>query len=57
MGVGLGGQPEVVGGVVRRGVAHVGLQDRQQAADVVAALKPRTQIVDRKSMALMRNST
>ena len=30
VGVGLGGQPQVVGGVADRGMAHVGLQDRQQ---------------------------
>ena len=32
-------------------MAHVGLKDRQQRADVLAARKPRTQVVDRESMA------
>ena len=31
-------------------MAHVGLEDRQQRADVVAARKPPTQVVDRKNM-------
>ena len=46
--VGLGGQPQVVGGIADRGVAHVGLQDRQQRTDVLARGKPRPQVVDRE---------
>ena len=55
--VGLGGQPQVVGGVGDRAMAQVGLQDRQQRADVLAVGEPRTQVVDREGMALMWNST
>jgi hypothetical protein len=54
--LGLGGQPEVVGGVADRGVAHVGLQDRQQRADVLARGEPRPQGADREGVPLMRNS-
>jgi hypothetical protein len=50
VGVGLGGQPKVVGGVGGRGMAQVGLQDRQQRADVLAVEEPVTQVVDRKGM-------
>jgi hypothetical protein len=57
VGVGLGREPEVVGGVGDRGVAQVGLQDRQQRADVLAAGEPVAQIVDSKGMAFMRNSS
>jgi hypothetical protein len=32
-------------------MAHIGLQDRQQSADVLAAGEPRTQIVDREGVA------
>src|ERR1700757_623446 len=38
--VGLGGQPQVVIGAGDGGVAHVGLQDRQQRGDVLAAGEP-----------------
>ena len=48
--VGLGGQPQVVVGVGDRGMTHVGLQDRQQRADVLAAGEPRPQVIDRKRM-------
>ena len=51
IGVGLGGQPEVVGSVADRRMAHVGLQDRQQRAGVLAAGEPETQIVDREGVA------
>jgi hypothetical protein len=51
VGVGLGGQPKVVGGGVGgRGMAQVGSQDRQQRADVLAVDEPVTQVVDRKGM-------
>ena len=53
VGVGLGGQPEVVGGVAERRMAHIGLQDWQQRPDVLALREPQTQIVDCKSVALM----
>jgi hypothetical protein len=32
-------------------VAHVGLQDRQQRADILALREPETQIVDREGVA------
>ena len=48
--VGLGGQPQVVGGVAQRRMTHVGLQDRQQRADVLAAERTRPQIVDREGV-------
>ena len=38
------------------GVAHVGLQDGQQRADVVAVGEPRPQIVDRKGMPQIVNA-
>jgi hypothetical protein len=31
-------------------VTHVGLQDRQQRAGVLAAVEPRPQVIDRKNM-------
>ena len=49
--VGLGGQPQVVGGVGDRRMAQVGLQDRQQRADVLAVGEPRPQVVDHERMA------
>src|SRR5208283_2883392 len=42
--VGLGGQPQVVVGVGDGGVAHVGLKDRQQRGNVLAAGEPRPKI-------------
>ena len=40
--VGLGGQPQVVGGVAQRRMAHIRLQHRQQRADVLALRRTRT---------------
>ena len=48
--VGLGGQPQEEGGIADRRMAHVGLQDRQQRADVLAGGEPCPQVVNRKSM-------
>jgi hypothetical protein len=54
--VGLGGQPQVVGGVAQRRMTHIRLQDRQQRADVLALSEPEPQIVDREGVPLMGNS-
>jgi len=54
--VGLGGQVQVVAGVTQAGMAQIGLQDRQQCADVLALSEPEPQIVDREGVAFMRNS-
>src|ERR1035441_2826066 len=54
--VGLGGQPEVVGGVAERRMAHIGLQDWQQRPDVLAVRNPKAQIVAGKSVAEVMNT-
>ena len=49
--VGLGGQVQVVGGVGDRRMTQVGLQHRQQRADVLASGEPGPQVVDRQGVA------
>src|SRR6476469_9101172 len=46
--VGLGGEPQVVGGVAQRRMTHVRLQDGQQRADVLTLGEPGPKVVDRE---------
>ena len=45
VGIGGGGQPQVVGGVRDRRVPQIRLKDRQQRVDVLAVAKPGPQVV------------